>query len=302
MTTAIEQDIRSIPAILRQTYQRVEAYRAQLAPFFEGPLAFLGCGSSYNVSAALAAFYEQEKGAPGQALFPSDYRPRKGWTNIAISRSGTTTELLTALRRAKAEGIRTLVLVGDSGSPAEELADAVLPLEFASEQGVVQTRFIVAVSLALRLLIAGEQPGLAEEIEQALNTFDAKPYLRFNHVVYLGRGWRYGLARTAALNLQETAILVPESHQTLDYRHGPIASLDENSLVWCLDGKDDPAVAAVIEDVRKTGASVYWPGVDPLVTIAQGQLFSLRKAEARGVDPMAPRHLSRSIVLSETEA
>jgi hypothetical protein len=31
--------------------------------------------------------------------------------------------------------------------------------------------------------------------------------------------------------------------------------------------------------------------------VAQAQLVALRKAQARGVDPMAPRHLSRAIIL-----
>jgi fructoselysine-6-P-deglycase FrlB-like protein len=92
-------------------------------------------------------------------------------------------------------------------------------------------------------------------------------------------------------------VAMSESHQTLDYRHGPIASADERTLVWCLDPLDDAPGAAVIDDVRRTGATVQWTGTDPLITVAQAQLFALHKAASRGVDPMAPRHLSRAIIL-----
>ncbi len=300
--TLIEQDIRSIPEILHQTYQRIadrwESWQAAL----EGPLLFLGCGSSYYVGVALAALYEQERHAPAQALFASDYLPRLQWTHLAISRTGATSELVDALRRAREVGAgRILLLVGERNSEAEKLADVVLPLEFAPEQGVIQTRFVVAALQALRLLIGGESvreafKELPERIEQALVSFDPRPWLRFEHVVYLGRGWRYGLACAAALNLQETALLVPEYHQTLDYRHGPIASADERTLVWCFDPGDDPLSAGVIADVRRTGATVQWTQRDPLIALAESQLFALHKALSRGVNPEQPRNLSRAVI------
>lgn len=301
--TLIERDIRSIPVILRQTYARIEERRDALMPLLNGPMIFLGCGSSYCVAMALAALYEQERHAPAQAIIASDYIPRAGWTHVAISRTGETTELVTALQRAQEAGERCLLVVGEQGSPAEAHADTVLTLEFAPEQGVIQTRFVVAATQALRLLIAGTRgtqesvDDLPESMEQALTTFDPTSLLRFEHVVYLGRGWCYGLASAARLNLQETALMVSEAHQTLDYRHGPIASADERTLVWCFDPRGDAASAAVIDDVRRTGATVQWTDADPLIAVAQSQLFALRKAEARGLDPMAPRNLSRAIIL-----
>jgi len=300
--TVIEQDIRSIPAILRQTHTRLGERRDALLPLLGEPMALLGCGSSYCVAMALAALYEQERHIPGQAIIASDYFPRPGWTHVAISRTGATTELVTAMQRAHEARGHCLLLVGEQGSSAEAYADTVLPLEFAAEQGVIQTRFVVAATQALRLLIGdaavrASLDDLPERMEQVLAAFDAAPLLRFDHIVYLGRGWCYGLACAAALNLQETALMVPEGHQTLDYRHGPIASADERTLVWCFDPLDDAASAAVINDVRRTGATIQWMGIDPLIAVAQSQLFALRKAEARGLDPMAPRHLSRSVIL-----
>jgi glutamine---fructose-6-phosphate transaminase (isomerizing) len=298
--TIIEQDIRSIPTILRQTYVRIDERKDALAPLLDGPIAFLGCGSSYCVAMALAALYEQERHVPGQAFIASDYLPRPGWMHVAISRTGETTELVTAMQRIQEAGGHCLLLVGERGSPAEAYADAVLTLEFAAEQGVIQTRFIVAALQALRLLIAASRVSfddLPERMEQGLASFDTTPLLKFDHVVYLGRRWCYGLAFAARLNLQETALMVPEAHQTLDYRHGPIASADERTLVWCFDPSGDATSAAVINDVRRTGATVQWTDVDPLIAVAQSQLFALHKAEMRRLDPMAPRNLSRAIIL-----
>lgn len=302
--TVIEQDIHSTPSILRQTAARVAERAGALAPFFDGPLAFLGCGSSHCIALAAAALYESERGAPGQAIMPSDYIARPGWTHVAISRTGQTTELVEAMRRARDAGARCLLIGGEEGAPATEMADAALPLEFAPEQGVIQTRFISAATLALRLLIGGADArralsDLPDRVERGLEQFDPAPLVPFEHAVFLGRGWHYGLARSAALNLQETTLLAPEGQQTLDYRHGPIASADERTLVWCLDPRSDEQSAAVIDEVRATGATVRWTDDDPLVSVAQAQLLAARIAAAHGVDPAAPRHLSRAVVLTD---
>ncbi len=210
---AIEEDIFSTPDILRRTYGRVAGRKDTLGVPFGGPIALLGCGSSYCVALAAAAAYERERLAAAQAIVASDYLPRPGWTHVAISRTGRTTSLL-----------------------------------------------------------------------------------RFDHVVFLGRGPSYGLARAAAVNLQETALLVPEAHQTLDYRHGPIAAADADTLVWSLDAPGDAENEAVLDDVRRAGATVYAPSDDPLIALAQAQLTALHQAQARGVDPATPRHLARAVI------
>jgi fructoselysine-6-P-deglycase FrlB-like protein len=300
--TLTEQDIKSTPAILRQTLDRIDEQGAALAPLLQGPVAFLGSGSSYCVALAAASLYEATHGAPGQGILASQYLPRGGWSHLGISRTGQTTELVEAMRQAREAGGRVGLLGGEPGAPAMAHSDAVLSLEFASEEGVIQTRFITAAILALRLLVGGEAAhtalgGVPEQVEQGLATFDPTPLVGFDHVVFLGRDWRHGVALTGALNLQETAIMVPEGHQTLDYRHGPIASADERTLVWCFDPQDDALSNAVLDDVRKTGATVQTAAGDPLVAMVQAQLLAVRMAEARGVNPDEPRNLQRAIIL-----
>lgn len=300
--TVTEQDIHSTPAILRRVLSRVAEYEAALAPLLQGPAAFLGCGSSYCIGVAAAALYEQTRGLPAQGIMASEYGPRAGWTHIAISRTGQTTELVEAMQRAREAGAPIILLRGEPASPAEPLADAVLPLEFAPEQGVVQTRFISAAILALRLLIGGDAArralaDLPQRVERGLSAVEPDLLTRFERIVFLGRGWRYGLALVAALNLQETTLTVPAGHQTLDFRHGPIAAVDAGTLVWCFDAPDDAASMAVLDDARQAGATVRCTGDDPLVSVVQAQLLAVRLAEARGLDADAPRHLSRAIVL-----
>ncbi|HVC83094.1 MAG TPA: hypothetical protein VNL35_21610 [Chloroflexota bacterium] len=298
--TSVEADILSTPAILRRVVERVGASRIELG----GPMVFLGCGSSNCVGIAMAAPYEAVRGLPAQAMLPSDYAPRRAWTHVAISRTGQTTELLEAMARAREAGTRALLLTGDPGSPAAALASEVLPLEFAAEQGIIQTRFLSAAFLALRLLIGGAglpPDDLPDRLERALSSFDPGPLLGLARTVFLGRGWRYGLAVGAALHQQETALGVPSAFQTLDYRHGPIACADERTLVWSFDVPRDAASAAVLDDVRATGATVTQMDDDPQVALAQAQILAVRIAQVHGIDTEAPRNLSRAIVLPSSD-
>ncbi len=299
--TVIEQDIFSTPAVMRQTIRRVAEQGSAVQPWLSGPVVFLGCGSSYCVAHAAATLYEASTGNPAQAILASEYRPRAGWSHVAISRTGTTSELVEAMQRIRSAGLRIMLLGGEPGSPALAQADITLPLEFAAEEGIVQTRFISAAILALRLLIEGPAPGaldlLPDGVAQALASFDSAPLLTFGHVAFLGRGWRHGLAMSAALSLQETALTSPEAHHTLDYRHGPIACADERTLIWCFDPPDDGPSAAVLDESRSAGATVRCTGGDPQVELALVQLYAARRAMAQGIDPDAPRNLRRAIVL-----
>ncbi len=300
--TSIEADILSTPDVLRQVIDRVKARGSATAALLDGPVVFLGCGTSYCVGVAMAGLYEYMRTAPAQAIFPSDYLPRKDWTHVAISRTGRTTEVVSAMAAARRSGGRVALIVGDPGSPAETLADTVLHLEFAPEHGVIQTRFISAACLALRLLLGDTTVSrsldeLPDQVERALAAFDPAPLLGYEQIVFLGRDWRFGLAQAAALNLQESALITPGAYQTLDYRHGPIAGADAGTLVWSLDDAEDELAAGVLEDVRATGAKVRRLEGDPQVALVQAQVLALRLAERRGIDPGSPRHLSRTIVL-----
>lgn len=302
-TTTLEAEIRSTPAILRQTIMRVAMHRDAFAPYVRGPLVLLGCGSSYCLAVAGAALHEMTypDGEAAQGCIASEYLARPHWSHLAISRTGQTTELVEAMGRARAAGGHVALLCGAIDSPAAQQADVVLPLELAAEQGIIQTRFITAAALALRLLIGGDAErrsvaDLPERVERGLAAVEPDLLNRFERVVFLGRGWRYGLALAAALNLQETALAVPESHQTLEYRHGPIATAGEGTLVWCFDALDDAISMAVLDHVQQTGATVRCTGDDPLVTLAQAQLLAMHVAISRGVHPDSPRHLSRAIV------
>src|SRR4029453_8460824 len=99
-----------------------------------------GCGTSLHVARAYAALREASGAGETDAFPASEFaRTRRYDRLVAITRSGTTTEVLQLLDRI-GDTPRT-VITADAASPAVSLADRLVVLAFADERSVVQTRF-----------------------------------------------------------------------------------------------------------------------------------------------------------------
>jgi fructoselysine-6-P-deglycase FrlB-like protein len=256
-------------------------------------VAIAGCGTSFFIAQAAALLRESRSLGETDALVASEIPVRRKYDlAIAISRSGTTTEVVHALAALRAEE-PTLAISAVPGSPVVEAADDTILLDFADEVSIVQTRF-ATTTLALVRAHLGEnlQPVIADAEAALEGSLPVDP-TDFEHFVFLGRGWASGLASEAALKFREVAGAWSEAYHTMEYRHGPISVAGPGSLVWILDGAD----SALIDDIQATGATVVSGSADPMAELVSVQLAAVALAEARGLDPDQPRHLTRSVML-----
>lgn len=254
----------------------------------------LGCGTSAFVAQAFAVLREAAGHGETDAAYASEWVPGRPYDRVvALSRSGTTTEVLEAFAQVPQGAVRAAV-VGVAGSPVDVAADETLVLDFADEESVVQTRFPTTTLALARAHLGEDLAALPEAGRAALTTPLPVDAGAFEHFVFLGRSWTYGLAQEAALKVREAAQAWSEAYPALDYRHGPIAVAGPRSLVVPF-GDRDPALVA---DIERTGATVLHLDVDPLVQLAQAQRLAVALAESRGLDPDTPRSLTRSVVLS----
>jgi fructoselysine-6-P-deglycase FrlB-like protein len=260
-------------------------------------VAVMGCGTSAFIAQAYAAEREGTGQGVTDAFVASEYPlypvPRSYDLLVAITRSGTTTEVLELLA-ALPDSQRTLAIVGDPDAPGASAADDVVLMPFADERSVVQTRFATST---LALLRAGLGQDLAGVIEQARAALDAELPAGFTDAeqfVFLGRGPGVGLATEAALKMRESALAWAESYPAMDYRHGPISLAEPHSLVWLLT--EPPA--GLVEQITAAGARVEVGRGDPMAELVRIQRMAVALALHRGLNPDAPRNLTRSIVLA----
>ena len=254
-------------------------------------IAVVGCGTSWFIAQSYA--WLREAGGHGEtdAFAASEAFVDRGYDAVvALTRSGTTTEVLQLVERVGGR-VRTVGVIGDAASPLVGLVDDAVTLPFADERSVVQTRFATSALALLRAHLGENLERAAREAAQ-----DASPpagALERTQFTVLGRGWTVGLAGEAALKLREAALAWAEAYPAHEYRHGPIAIADERSLVWLLGDAPDGLAA----EIAATGAQVVHGAEDPMAQLVRLQRLAVALAAARGLDPDRPRHLSRSVIL-----
>jgi fructoselysine-6-P-deglycase FrlB-like protein len=256
-------------------------------------VAVIGCGTSWFMAMAYAALREAAGHGETDAFAASQFPARRGYDRVlAITRSGTTTEVLDAL---SATGARTTAIVGDPDSPVAHRADDAVLLPFADEHSVVQTRFATSTLILLRSHL-GEPVGTApSEAAEAVRVRLPLDPGGIEQVSFLGTGWTVGLAHEAALKCREAATFWSEAYPAMEYRHGPITIAEPGRAVWAFGAVPD----GLAKEVAATGATFVHSGHrDPLADLIVAQRFAVAVAIARGLDPDRPRHLTRSVILS----
>jgi fructoselysine-6-P-deglycase FrlB-like protein len=288
----ITSEIASQPALWRKAAGVASAV-AGLLPAPGEPAAAIGCGTSLHVARAYAALREERNLGTTDAATASELSPHRSYGRVvAISRSGTTTEVLRTLERLRGS-ITTVAVTAVPGSPIASTADDTIVLDFANEQSVVQTRFATTALAVLRAHIGDRLEAAIVDGEAALaEALPAEP-TEFKQFVFLGQGWTVGLADEAALKLREAASAWTEAYPAMEYRHGPISAAGRGTLVWAI-GPVDPGVLA---DAADTGATIVNGGSDPMAELVLIQRMAVGLAEAHGLDPDHPKHLTRSVVL-----
>lgn len=257
-------------------------------------VAVIGCGTSYYMAQAYAAL--REKAALGETdAFPASEFPfgRHYDRVVALTRSGTTTEVLSVLFQIEA-ATPTVALTADPATPISEAAGTVVALDFADEKSVVQTRFATTALVLLRASLGESLSALPAEAAEALASPLAPELLAAEQVTFLGTGWTIGLANEAALKLREAAQAWTESYHAMEYRHGPISIAAPGRAVWVFG----TAPHGLADDVRATGAHVEQSTGDPLVSLVRTHLLAEAVAESRGLNPDEPRNLTRSVILA----
>ncbi|MGW3688900.1 SIS domain-containing protein [Streptomyces sp. NPDC005125] len=287
-----------------ETASQPECWRraADLAPSRSAALpaageriAVVGCGTSFYMAQAYAALREESGQGESDAFAASEFPFGRRYDRVvALTRSGTTTEVLDLLSRLR--GVtRTVAITADPNTPVMTSADDVVVLDFADEQSVVQTRFATTALTLLRAHLGLHTDAVVRDAETALAEPLPEGLLDCTQFTFLGRGWTAGLANEAALKMKEASLSWTESYPAMEYRHGPISVTTTGTATWMFGA----APEGLDDQVLSTGARWVESGLDPLAELVRVQRLAIARAEAAGIDPDSPRHLTRSVVLAD---
>lgn len=265
---------------------------------------FLGSGSSYHL-AQIASWVARYRGYVAHALPSGEVvlHPKVAGspnTLVGISRSGATTELFRAAESLK---IPALLVTTNPHAEGKGLFHQVVVLDQAEERAIVQTRsFTSALVFFLTALLGKEamDPLPRRWEQQRIALWEkALGWPRGQRYFILGSGAAWGLAQEAALKLKETALVQVEAFHTMEFRHGPLSMVDEDTVVFLLLSEEaNPLEKKLGSELADLGARVeevfYRLETLPLALVPF-QFLAYQLATERGLDPEKPRHLRYAV-------
>jgi glutamine---fructose-6-phosphate transaminase (isomerizing) len=337
MPSQLEEEIKSQPETIARLLDResghIASIVAQLPEFHYALIAARGSSdhaATYAMYAwAALADYPVALATPSlQTLYHTSPR-MSGALVVGISQSGQSPDIVAVLEEGKRQGRPTLAITNDPSSPLAATADHVVELHTGSERSIAATKTYTAQLVVMALFAAAwhrsqqymhELRGLPEALTKILPCETeiarrAERYRYMNHCIVIGRGYNYATAFELALKLKELNYLMTTPYSSADFRHGPIATVEEGTpVILIMPGgavfddmlelaqtlRERKAELLVISDMPKALALATTPiplacsqpeWLSPVTSIVPGQLLALHLALVKGLDPDMPRGL-----------
>jgi glutamine---fructose-6-phosphate transaminase (isomerizing) len=222
----------------------------------------LACGTSLHAGMVGKLAIEHWAGLPVDVEVASEFRYRDPIVDphtlvIAISQSGETIDTIAAASHARDQRAPVIALVNVVGSTLAREADGVLYTHAGPEVAVASTKAFTTQLIGCLLLglYLGQVRGrmYASECEDILTRLQAVPdaveqvleldrqiaelaerYQDVDYTMFIGRHAGLPIAYEGALKLKEISYLHAEAFPAGEMKHGPIALIEEGSLVVAL--------------------------------------------------------------------
>jgi glucosamine--fructose-6-phosphate aminotransferase (isomerizing) len=318
--------------------QKRSEIKALLSTDFD-QVVFTGCGSTYYLSMAAAALYQAQTGRLARAV-PAGELLLNGESTlaqasvrktllVAISRSGETTETLRAVEKFKQQQRGPVLVITNYGDePLAGMADLAFVISKGQEESLAQTRSFASMyvsSVAFSLLAAGKDseyqslrnlPSLGTRLLAEYDALAKKvgENLEIDRFYFLGSGSRYGLACEVSLKMKEMTITHSEPFHFLEFRHGPMSMVNQNTvIVGLLSEQNFNHETEVLNEMRALGGNVFSLAEANADVCLQSdlpeaarnvlylpvlQLMAYYRSLAKGLNPDRPSNLTMVIKLN----
>lgn len=303
-----------------------------------GNIIVTGSGTSHHTSLIMSMLGSRFLKKRFEPVMASEFKYNmdsidKDTVIVAISQSGETADVLSAVKLARATGAKILSIVNVPTSSLARAADVSLDINSGPEIGVAATKsFTGQVSLVYAIMdrISGCRVGFDKDlvsekivrmiagsasIERLVNMSMPK----VNDIYLLGRSIHFPIALEGALKMKELAYVHAEGIAAGELKHGPLALMDKNAVVFVLNPDDNTYsdTLSSAHEVKARGAKIIGisnvpnyvydamieiPKMDnellyPLIEIIPLQLFSYYLALHHNADPDFPRNLAKSVTV-----
>lgn len=323
-----------------------DALNSLVEKFKDRVWVFSGCGTSYYLAQTASFLFELITGIRSLALPASEvltypeivFNQKNKYLFIPLSRSGTTTETVKSAEIARdLFNIPTFAISCNPKSAMSTQSGERLEFPFETERSVVMTGSFTTMLLSI-IYLAAVAANDTELLSQLNNIPDAsfalmsenEPLIRqiagnplSQDFVFLGQGPMLGIANEASLKMQEMTISVSHAFHALEYRHGPMSTVTQDTLICILCCQPSRRYEIPLaKDLKKLGANIlvfhsnpngrfsdfadyeinildeYSDSLKPLLFMPLLQMLAYYRAMAKNINPDTPKNLSQVVELS----
>ncbi|MFN4336069.1 MAG: glutamine--fructose-6-phosphate transaminase (isomerizing) [Candidatus Nitrosocaldus sp.] len=253
---------------------------------------------------------------------------------LAISQSGETADVLNAVRLARLNNFKVASIVNSPLSTLARESDIFISINAGPEIGVAATKsFTAQIALLYRISVEiARSKGINLTLEMESSSIYVEKMLEMeavisdladrikhtNNIYIIAKGIHHVIALECALKLKELAYVHAEGIHAGELKHGPLALIDEKSIVIALNPMDETyddvltsaheakARGAYIVGVSDSKSSIYdftliIPRVNrmlyPLYEVIPLQLLAYHMALKRDCNPDYPRNIAKSVTV-----
>ncbi|MGE5822537.1 MAG: glutamine--fructose-6-phosphate transaminase (isomerizing) [Nitrososphaerota archaeon] len=252
---------------------------------------------------------------------------------LAISQSGETADVIQSVKSAKNMGAKVLSIVNIPTSSLARLSDSFLEVNCGPEIGVAATKSFtsqIALMYYVADVIGRKSNGISTSKELLTKTINqvleldsqiesvANQIKGSKDIYILGRSLHFPICLEGALKIKELSYIHAEGMAAGELKHGPLALIDNNSIVIVLHPNDSTYIDTLsnIHTIKSRGAKIVGisnkkdeiydyqitiPTISdflyPLIEVIPLQLLAYYLSICKNANPDYPRNLAKSVTV-----
>lgn len=281
------KEINEVPLAVKSTadYYKKKNNNLELIPqsFFMNisKIQIIACGTSYHSGLVGEKYFKEIAGIDCVSKVASEFIYNKEIVDkhtlcIFISQSGETADTLSAIKKAKSLGAKTLGITNVVTSSITTLCDYILPLNAGPEIAVASTKAYNCQLTVLLILacymqndfcvnkkIINQIVNLAKlininEIEDKLSEIVSKLNISAN-IYMIGRDYDYVTCMEACLKLKEISYIPCEAYPSGELKHGTLALITKGVPVVAIITEKHliEKTLMIASQIKARGGEVY---------------------------------------------
>ncbi len=336
----LEQEINQQPAVvdklLRLESKPVKQFTDQVRGSFDSIL-IAARGTSDNAARYAQYLFGAQNRLPVALATPSLFtlyrKPPilKRTLVIAISQSGQSPDIVAVVEEASRQNQTTLAITNDTNSPLAKAAGYVINLHSGLEKSTAATKTYTA-SLAAMALVSCSLASKSDKLDMLRKIPDAmdrtlaltkahlplmERYRYMDRLTVIGRGYNYATSFEIAIKIKELTGTLADSYSSADFRHGPIAVVNNGYpvMVIATHGNTARDLHTLVIELLSRGSEIIaisdipailkaarlslpiaenWPEwLSPLITVLPGQYFALMLTLNKNLNPDQPAGITK---------